>query len=135
LRHCFPPSIRRVLKELPESLDETYERVLKEIRWSNRDLAHRLLQCLVVAIRPLQVEELAEVLAVDIDDGEETPKLNSSSWSEDHEQVLLSSCSSLISIVGNGDHAGADGKIDDNDDDDNCDSDGPHNHSSRVVQF
>jgi len=101
LRRCLPPSIRRTLEELPESLDETYERVLKEIKKPNRDLAHRLLQCLVVAIRPLRVGELAEVLAVDFDDGEGTAKLNPSWRWEDHEQALLSSCSSLISIVEN----------------------------------
>ena len=101
LRRCLPPSIRRTLEELPESLDETYERVLKEIKKPNRDLAHHLLQCLVVAIRPLRVEELAEVLAVDFDDGEGTAKLNPNWRWEDHEQALLSSCSSLISIVEN----------------------------------
>jgi hypothetical protein len=46
LRHCLPPSVRRTLDELPESLDETYERVLKEIKKPNRDHALRLLQCL-----------------------------------------------------------------------------------------
>ena len=98
LRSCLPPSIRRTLGELPESLDETYERVLREIKKPNRDLAHRLLQCLVVAIRPLRVEELTEVLAVDFDDGEGT----NPSWRwKDHEQALLSSCSSLISVVEN----------------------------------
>ena len=75
LRHCLPPSVRRTLDELPESLDETYERVLKEIGKPNRGHARRLLQCLVVAIRPLGVEELAEVLAVDFGDAEGTPKL------------------------------------------------------------
>jgi len=64
LRHCFPPSVRRVLEELPESLDETYERILKEIRKPNQKHTHRLLQCLVVAVRPLRIAELAEVLAV-----------------------------------------------------------------------
>ena len=73
LRHCLPPSVGRTLDELPESLDETYERILEEIQKPNRDHAHRLLQCLVVAIRPLKVEELAEVLAVDFDDAEEIP--------------------------------------------------------------
>ena len=99
LRHCLPPSIRRTLKELPESLDETYERMLRDIKKPNRDLSHRLLQCLVVAIRPLQVKELAEVLAIDFDDVEGSPKLNSSWRWEDHEQALLLSCSSLITIV------------------------------------
>ncbi|KAF8494847.1 hypothetical protein F5888DRAFT_606179 [Russula emetica] len=99
LRHCLPPSVRRTLDELPESLDETYERVIKEIKKPNRDHALRLLKCLVVAIRPLRVEELAEVLAVDFDDAEGMPKLNPNWRWEDQEQALLSSCSSLIAIV------------------------------------
>ncbi|KAH9960390.1 hypothetical protein BC827DRAFT_391007 [Russula dissimulans] len=99
LRHCLPPSVRRTLNELPESLDETYERVLKEIKKSNRHHAHRLLQCLVVAVRPLRVEELAEVLAVDFDHPEGIAKLNPNWRWEDEEQALLSSCSSLITIV------------------------------------
>ena len=99
LRHCLPPSVRHTLDELPESLDETYERVLREIKKPNRDHARRLLQCLVVAIRPLRVEELAEVLAVDFDDEEGIPKLKLNWRWEDQEQALLSSCSSLIAIV------------------------------------
>ena len=99
LRHCLPPSVRRTLDELPESLDETYERIIKEIKKPNRDHALRILQCLVVAIRPLRVEELAEVLAVDFDDAEGMPKLNTNWRWEDQEQALLSSCSSLIAIV------------------------------------
>ena len=102
LRHCLPPSVRHTLDELPETLDETYERVLKEIKKPNRDHARRLLQCLVVAIRPLRVEELAEVLAVDFDDAEEIPKLNPNWRWEDEEQALLTSCSSLIAIVETG---------------------------------
>ncbi len=94
--------MRRTLDELPESLDETYERVLKEIKKPNRDHARRLLQCLVVAIRPLRVEELAEVLAVDFDDTEGMPKLNANWRWEDEEQALLTSCSSLIAIVKSG---------------------------------
>ena len=99
LRDCLPSSVRRFLGELPESLDGTYERVLREIKKPNRDHARRLLQCLVVAIRPLQVEELAEVLAINFDDAEEIPKLNPSWRWEDQERALLTSCSSLIAIV------------------------------------
>jgi hypothetical protein len=102
LRDCLPPSVRRTLDELPESLDETYERVLKEIKKPNRDHARRLLQCLVVAIRPLRVEELAEVLAVDFDNADGIPKLNPNWRWEDEEQALLAPCSSLITIVGSG---------------------------------
>jgi hypothetical protein len=99
LRHCLPPSVRCTLDELPESLDETYERIIKDIKKPNRDHALRILQCLVVAIRPLRVDELAEVLAVDFDDAEGIPKLNTNWRWEDQEQALLSSCSSLIAIV------------------------------------
>ena len=103
LRHCLPPSVRCTLDELPESLDETYERILKEIKKPNRDHARRLLQCLVVAIRPLSVKELAEVLAVDFGDTEGIPKLKLNWRWEDQEQALLTSCSSLISIIGTDD--------------------------------
>ena len=61
------------------------------------------MQCLVVAIRPLRVEELAEVLAVDFDDTEGILKPKPSWRWEDHEQALLTSCSSLIVIVDTGD--------------------------------
>jgi hypothetical protein len=99
LRDCLPSSVGRTLRELPETLDETYERILKEIKKPNRDLAQRVLQCLVVATRPLRAAELAEVLAVDFDDAEGIPRLNSDWRWEDQEQALLIACSSLIAIV------------------------------------
>ena len=101
LRHCFPPSVRHILEELTETLDETYERILRDINKANRDHAHRLLQCLTAAVRPLRVEELAEVLAVDFGTGAcgGTSKLNPDWRWEDQQQAVLSICSSLISIV------------------------------------
>lgn len=104
LQHCLPQSIRRTLDELPESLDKTYERVLKEISRANQHHAYRLLQCLTVAIRPLRVVELAEVLALDFDGPEgATPKLNEDWRSEDRQRDVLSVCSSLINLVDDGD--------------------------------
>ena len=102
LRHCFPPSVRRILEELPDGLDETYERILREIRKPNQGLAHRLMQCLVVAVRPLQVKELAEVLTFDFD-AEGIPKLNQNWRWEDQEEAVMSACSSLVTIVKDGD--------------------------------
>jgi ankyrin repeat protein len=101
LRYCFPPSVRRILEELPESLDETYERILREIRKSNQEHARRLLQCLVAAVRPLLVEELAEVVAVDFDAGG-IPKLNPAWRWEDQEEAVMSACSSLVIVVNEG---------------------------------
>ncbi|KAH9007721.1 ankyrin repeat-containing domain protein [Lactarius pseudohatsudake] len=103
LRQCFPPSLRRILRELPESLDETYERILKSISKATRDHAHRLLQCLTVAVRPLRLEELAQVLAFDFDEASGgIPKLNGDWRREDQEQAVLSTCSSLITVVHDG---------------------------------
>ena len=100
LRNCLPQNVRRVLSELPKSLDETYERVLKEIGKVNPYQAYRLLQCLTVAIRPLRVEELAEFLALDFDEAKEgIPVLNKHWRSDDQQHGVLSTCSSLITIV------------------------------------
>jgi len=82
-------------------LNETYEWVLRDINKANREHAHRLLHCLTVAMRPLRIEELAEVLVVDFDAARQggIPKLNPNwRWAYQH-QVVLSMCSSLISIV------------------------------------
>ena len=102
LRHCFPSSVRLILEELPESLDETYERILREIRKPNQGHAHRLLQCLVAAARPLRVEELAEVLAFDFN-SEGIPKLNPGWRWENQEEAVMSACSSLVMIDKDGD--------------------------------
>ncbi|KAH9980439.1 hypothetical protein BJV74DRAFT_798133 [Russula compacta] len=99
LRHCFPPSVRSILAELPETLDETYERILQEIPKSNRVFAHRLLQCLTVAIRPLEVKELAELLAITFTEAGGVPTINEKLRWEDQEQAVLSACSSLVAIV------------------------------------
>src|SRR5258707_9389280 len=127
LRHCLVPRVRRMLKELPETVDETYQRMLRDINKANWDHAHRLLQCLTIAVRPLRVAELAEVLAIDFGTAarEETSKLNMDWRWEDHEEAVLSACSSLISIV-NDDH---------DDDDRSRDHDRHRHHDSRVVQF
>ncbi len=100
LRHCLPSSVRRTLEELPESLDETYQRIVMDIKKGNKAHAYRMLQCLTVAIRPLSVDELAGLLAFDFDASMGgIPKLNPDWRWQDHEQAVLSVCSSLITIV------------------------------------
>ena len=108
LRHCFPSNLRRILEELPKSLDDTYKRILRDINNANQGHAYLLLPCLTVACRPLRVEELAEVLAVDLSPGG-IPKLNEDWRWENQEEAVLSACSSLVSVI--------------------------MEHGSRVVQF
>jgi ankyrin repeat protein len=77
------------------TLDETYARVLMGIDEEKWEYAHRLLQCLTVARRPLHAKELAEVLAVEVGaDG--TPELNVNLRPADADEAVLSACSSLI---------------------------------------
>jgi len=96
--------VPRVLDELPKTLDETYERILRGINEANREHAQRLLQCVAVAVRPLRVKELAEVLAVDFDEAGDSgiPKLKPNWRSGDQHRAVLSTCSSLITIVERG---------------------------------
>ena len=98
LRRCLPPRITKALDELPETLDETYERTLLDIDKDNWEYAHRLFQCIVVAPRPLRVEELAEFLA--FKSGEGGRLTFQEDWRpEDPRDMVLSTCSSLITIV------------------------------------
>ena len=105
LRHCPQKKVGQTLKELPKDLDETYARMLKNIaQTASSDDAIRLLQCLSVAIRPLRVEELAEVFAFDFDGPEgEPPELKDRRPLEDRQRDVLSICSSLIILVDNDD--------------------------------
>jgi len=102
LSRCFSSSIRKALNELPASLDETYEKTLQGIAREKKDHAHRLFQCLVAAVRPLRVDELAEIFAVDFDPDSE-PRLEEGWRPENPEEAVLSACSTLITIIGDED--------------------------------
>ncbi|KAI0280250.1 hypothetical protein BC826DRAFT_1112292 [Russula brevipes] len=98
LRRCFPSSIRQTLKDLPATLDGTYERTLEEIPKEKKPHAHRLFQCLVAARRPLRVEELAEVFAIEFDT--DTGLNLRENWRpENPEEAVLSACSTLIAVI------------------------------------
>ncbi|KAI0272290.1 ankyrin repeat-containing domain protein [Gloeopeniophorella convolvens] len=97
---CEAPmsKIRSTLRSLPTTLYTTYESTLERISEEKWEDAHRLFQCLSFSTRPLFVEELAEVLAVSID--EEVPTYHNDWRSNDPESVVLSTCSgSFIQVV------------------------------------
>ncbi|RMZ90991.1 hypothetical protein DV736_g1777, partial [Chaetothyriales sp. CBS 134916] len=58
--------LEKCLRTLPQSLDETYERILCGIE--SREEAQQILSLLCYASRPMSVDEVTEALAVDIDD-------------------------------------------------------------------
>src|SRR6266852_276524 len=98
LRRCMPLSIRKALNELPITLDDTYERILQGIPKEKFQHARRLYQCIVAAIRPLRVEELAEIFAIEFGPNEVT-NLEEGSRPDNPEEAVLSAVSSLISII------------------------------------
>ena len=91
-------SIRHALAQLPETLDETYERTLREINKADWEFAHRLFQFVAVAVRPLSVEEVAELLAFDFKAGP-IPKFHTDWRVEDPMDAILSTCPSFLAIV------------------------------------
>ena len=98
LRNCLPGRIRHALEELPETLDGTYERALKNLDKANWEFAHRLLQFVAVASRPLRVEELAQFLGFDFTT-EPVPKFEQDWLLEDPVDAVLSTTSSLLATV------------------------------------
>lgn len=127
LRRSAQRNVRGILEKLPKTLDETYERVLKEINEDNREHARRLLHCLAVAVRPLRVEELAEILAFDFNARAQggIPECHAGWQRKDQERAVLFTCSSLITVV--------DGHIHDEEDDEEDDSN--DSRVFRLVQF
>ena len=100
LRRCLPGRIQHALYELPETLDATYDRALREIDKANWEFASRLLQCVAVASRPLDVKELAEILSFDFKT-RSIPTFHEEWRPGDPVEAVLSTTSSLLAIVEN----------------------------------
>jgi hypothetical protein len=71
---------------------------LRGINNADWELVHRLFQCVAVASRPFRVEELAEFLAFDLKIGP-IAKFHEGWRLEDPMDVVLSTCSTLLSVV------------------------------------
>jgi hypothetical protein len=98
LRRILPLNIQAALNELPRTLDETYKHALLSIDEKKREYAQRLFKCLIIAIRPLRVAELAEILAIQFEP-DALPKCDVGWRLGDAEEAVLSVGSSLISVV------------------------------------
>ena len=94
----MPSSIRRALNELPITLDDTYERMLQGIPKEKFEHASRLFQCMVAAARPLRVEELGELFAIEFG-ANNAPTLVEGWRPENAEEAVLSTCSTFITII------------------------------------
>ncbi|KAL9134056.1 MAG: hypothetical protein Q9175_004768 [Cornicularia normoerica] len=99
LGDCFHlPHLRHALASLPKTLDDTYARILCNIdkRYShyNKHIL-KILQWLTFSTRPLRLEELAEVFAIDID---ETSRFDPGRRLPEPRDILTL-CSSLITLT------------------------------------
>ncbi|KAL8717888.1 MAG: hypothetical protein Q9225_004913, partial [Loekoesia sp. 1 TL-2023] len=96
LRKCLTlPMLRKALDSLPLTLNETYARILCNIDASYSRLAARALQWLVYSERPLKIQELVEVLAIDVED---ECIFDPDRRLPEHDDILLI-CSSLVTIA------------------------------------
>ena len=94
----MPSSNRKSLNELPITLDDTYGRMLQGIPKEKFEHASRLFQCMVAAVRPLRVEELAELFAIEFG-ADKAPNLVAGWRPENAEEAVLSTCCTFITII------------------------------------
>ncbi|KFZ01827.1 hypothetical protein V501_09775 [Pseudogymnoascus sp. VKM F-4519 (FW-2642)] len=88
-------ALRNSLKTLPPTLDATYDRILCAINEEDSEYAVRILRWLAFSSRPLLLEEVSEVVAIDTN---RDPMFNQDEVLEDPSDVL-DICSSLITIT------------------------------------
>ncbi|RYN17037.1 hypothetical protein AA0119_g11495 [Alternaria tenuissima] len=94
---CNRAMLRKSLATLPRTLDQTYDRILTAISEEYAEYAMRILQWLTFSARPLSVEEIAEVVAIDV---ARDPAFDGDEVLEDPLEVL-DICSSLVTITTN----------------------------------
>ena len=83
------------MSSLPETLDETYDRILCKIDpLFKREVLH-ILQWLTCSLRPLSLDEVAEIVAFDVDSDWKFNDENRLAEPED----VLNMCSSLVISV------------------------------------
>jgi len=86
--------LRKTLASLPKTLDDTYARILRNIEEDYVEYVLKILQWLTFSNRLLQVKELAEVLAVDV---EADPRFDPDRRLTEPKDIL-DMCSSLVTI-------------------------------------
>ena len=96
LKKCLTVNaIRRALKDLPKTLDETYDRILQNIPDEYCKEAHCVLQLLCVSFQSLTINEVAEAIAIDSENEIYSPE-NCLRDAQD----ILNICSSLVTLHG-----------------------------------
>ena len=88
-------SLRKTLHALPKTLEDTYDRILCNIDEEYQEDALKVLQWLCFSARPMNLHEMVEVLAIDLDDG---PSFKPEQGLPDPRSVLTI-CSTLVTVT------------------------------------
>jgi ankyrin repeat protein len=88
------PQLRKALQSLPKDLDSTYERILCDIDDTSFAYALKMLRWLTFSARPLFLEEMIEVIAIDVHDD---PRFDPERRLPDSRDIMTI-CSSLITL-------------------------------------
>ena len=95
MQKCLKLSaLRQVLKTLPKSLRETYERILVNIDELYTEDAFRTLQWLCFSTHPILLSEMVEALVIDLTNNRFLPERRLPDPSD-----VLTICSSLVSVT------------------------------------
>ena len=86
-------AVMEALSQLPNGLEETYDRILQNIPKEDQRAAHRVLQLLAVSYEPLSIEEIATAITVDCDEQRVNPNLKLRDPYE-----ILEICPSLVQL-------------------------------------
>jgi ankyrin repeat protein len=94
-------SLRKALASLPETLDETYGRIISSIPDTQKLYAIRILQFLTYSERPLRIEEAVDAIAVET---KEDPYFDIKDRLPDPREISCY-CSSLVVVMSAKDHS------------------------------
>lgn len=108
LTNCRGPAdLRQALARMPKGLNDTYAHMISRISDDNHDVAMRLLYWLLFSVRPLHIEELAELAVMNLD-AEPLDELERF-WEPEE---VLGICPGLLTTVEEGDNgSGTEPKI------------------------
>ena len=96
LENCLDyPELQRALNSLPDTLDQTYTRILNGIPAGHKEKAIRILQFLAFPERPLLMEEAVEAIAVSLDSN---PRFDPRNRMPEPREISRY-CSSLVVVV------------------------------------
>jgi hypothetical protein len=96
---CPPAGLEDALAKWPETLDETYQRTLRGIKEKKWEF-HCIFHFVAVAVIPLRVEELADLLAFNLKvEGGLIPKFREDWRRKGLVHAVLFTCPRLLAVV------------------------------------